>query len=141
MTRLISKEFAKTLTSTIKPGAASLPLGPAGLPSVPTSCTSHLVTIDSERNIVSMTESVECYFGSGIVVPDTGIILNDTMHDFDPRPESTEFRGTMEDSDEQHEPHNHPQRRSTIRDVRVSRRAQELSHLHSKLSSTFSTLD
>jgi gamma-glutamyltranspeptidase/glutathione hydrolase len=84
--RLVSKEFAKTLTSTIKPGAASLPLGPAYLSSVPTSCTSHLVAIDSERNIVSMTESVECYFGSGIVVPQTGIILNDTMHDFDPRP-------------------------------------------------------
>jgi gamma-glutamyltranspeptidase/glutathione hydrolase len=33
-----------------------------------------------------MTESVECYFGSGVVVPETGIILNDTMHDFDPRP-------------------------------------------------------
>jgi gamma-glutamyltranspeptidase/glutathione hydrolase len=29
---------------------------------------------------------VECYFGSGITVPGIGIILNDTMHDFEPRP-------------------------------------------------------
>jgi gamma-glutamyltranspeptidase/glutathione hydrolase len=45
-----------------------------------------MVVADSEGNIVSMTESVECYFGSGITVPGTGVILNDTMHDFEPRP-------------------------------------------------------
>jgi gamma-glutamyltranspeptidase/glutathione hydrolase len=84
--RLISKEVAKALSSTIKPGAASLPLRPADLSSMPTSSTSHLVAVDSEHNIASVTESIECYFGSGIVVPDTGIILNDTMHDFDPNP-------------------------------------------------------
>lgn len=49
------------------------------------SSTSHFVVIDGKHNVVSMTETIECYFGSGIVVPGTGIILNDTMHDFDPR--------------------------------------------------------
>ncbi len=83
---LISKDFAKTLASTIKLDTASIPIGAGNLPSMPTSSTSHLVAIDSEHNVVSMTESVECYFGSGVVVPDTGIILNDTMHDFDPNP-------------------------------------------------------
>ena len=53
---------------------------------MPASNTTHLVAIDSEHNIVSLTESVECYFGSGVTVPGTGIILNDTMHDFEPRP-------------------------------------------------------
>lgn len=83
MKALISKEFAKTLTSTIRAGNASLPLRPVDFSSMPTSSTSHLVVVDSEHNVVSMTESIECYFGSGLVVPDTGILLNDTMHDFD----------------------------------------------------------
>ncbi len=84
--KLVSKDFANTLASSIRLDTASLPLGPANLPSMSSSSTSHLVTIDSEHNVVSMTESVECYFGSGVVVPGTGIILNDTIHDFDPNP-------------------------------------------------------
>lgn len=52
---------------------------------MPDSNTTHLVVIDADRNIVSLTESLECYFGSGVTLPSTGIILNDTMHDFDPR--------------------------------------------------------
>ena len=83
---LISKNFAKELGSTINPNYASIPTVPTNYPLMPASNTSHFVVIDSEHNVVSMTESLECYFGSGITVPGTGIILNDTMHDFDPRP-------------------------------------------------------
>jgi gamma-glutamyltranspeptidase/glutathione hydrolase len=52
----------------------------------PGSETTHLSVIDEEGNVAAITESVECYFGSGVTVPGTGIILNDTMHDFDPAP-------------------------------------------------------
>jgi len=83
---LTSKAFAKNLASTISEEKASPILEPASLSGVPASNTSHLCVIDSDRNIVAATESVECYFGSGVVIPETGIILNDTMHDFDPRP-------------------------------------------------------
>lgn len=83
---LTSKVFAQKLASTISEEKASPMLEPANLSGVPASNTSHLCVIDSDRNIVAATESVECYFGSGIAIPDTGIILNDTMHDFDPRP-------------------------------------------------------
>jgi gamma-glutamyltranspeptidase/glutathione hydrolase len=48
--------------------------------------TTHLTVADDQGNVVAMTETIECYFGSGITVLGTGILLNDEMHDFDPRP-------------------------------------------------------
>jgi gamma-glutamyltranspeptidase/glutathione hydrolase len=48
--------------------------------------TVHFSIVDKDRNIVAMTESIECYFGSGVVVEGTGFLLNDQMHDFDPEP-------------------------------------------------------
>ena len=85
-TSLTSKDFPRQVGAAINPTAASFPSQPVDIPSMPASNTSHLVAADSDGNIVSMTESVECYFGSGITVLGTGIILNDTMHDFEPRP-------------------------------------------------------
>jgi gamma-glutamyltranspeptidase/glutathione hydrolase len=45
--------------------------------------TTHLSVVDKDRNVAAVTESLECYFGSGVVAPGTGFFLNDTMHDFD----------------------------------------------------------
>lgn len=86
--RLISKAFAKEQASALSPNKPSIP-STKTFPGMPASNTTHLVAIDAEHNIVSLTESVECYFGSGITVPGTGVILNDTMHDFEPRPDMT----------------------------------------------------
>ncbi|XP_052150957.1 glutathione hydrolase 1-like [Oryza glaberrima] len=44
--------------------------------------TSHLSIVDSERNAVSMTTTVNAYFGSLILSPSTGILLNNEMDDF-----------------------------------------------------------
>ncbi|KAL5214522.1 hypothetical protein ABZP36_003674 [Zizania latifolia] len=44
--------------------------------------TSHLSIVDSERNAVSMTTTVNSYFGSLILSPSTGILLNNEMDDF-----------------------------------------------------------
>lgn len=44
--------------------------------------TSHLCIVDSERNAVSLTTSVNSYFGAQFLSPSTGIVLNNEMDDF-----------------------------------------------------------
>lgn len=44
--------------------------------------TSHMSIVDSERNAVSMTTTINAYFGAKYVSPSTGIVLNNEMDDF-----------------------------------------------------------
>jgi len=50
--------------------------------------TTHLNVIDAEGNIAAMTNTLNSPFGSGLIVPDVGIILNDEMADFSLEPSS-----------------------------------------------------
>jgi gamma-glutamyltranspeptidase / glutathione hydrolase len=48
--------------------------------------TTHFCVVDRARTVVSMTQSLVDAFGSGVVVPGTGILLNSCMHNFNPLP-------------------------------------------------------
>ena len=48
--------------------------------------TSHLSVVDGEGNAVALTTTVNYPFGACVVVPGTGILLNDEMDDFDRAP-------------------------------------------------------
>jgi gamma-glutamyltranspeptidase/glutathione hydrolase len=48
--------------------------------------TTHFCVVDRDRITVSMTQSIIDAFGSGMVIPGTGVLLNSAMHNFNPIP-------------------------------------------------------
>jgi gamma-glutamyltranspeptidase/glutathione hydrolase len=52
------------------------------------SCTTHLTVCDTEGNTVAMTTTLMSSMGSRVLLPKTGVLLNNGMMWFDPRPGS-----------------------------------------------------
>lgn len=50
------------------------------------SCTTHLSVVDRDGMTVTLTQTLLSLFGSGVVSPQTGILLNNGVNWFDPRP-------------------------------------------------------
>ena len=48
--------------------------------------TTHFSIIDNEGNRVAGTQSINFFFGSGLMVPGTGVMLNNEMDDFAAKP-------------------------------------------------------
>ncbi len=84
---LTSPAFAARLRAAVGERATpSSTLGPA-LPEAPGGVhTSHVSVVDADGNAVALTTSVNGWFGSCVVVPGTGILLDNTMDDFDAAP-------------------------------------------------------
>lgn len=55
---------------------------PDGLESLETPGTSHIVTADASGMAITLTTTVNLLFGSQLMVPETGVIMNNEMNDF-----------------------------------------------------------
>ena len=49
-------------------------------------CTTHLSSVDAEGNMVALTYTLLNRFGSQVVLPRTGLLMNNAVSYFDPRP-------------------------------------------------------
>ncbi len=81
---LIAAERVDRLRSLVQPERAASGLEKAILP--PAGSTSHLSVIDRDRNMVSLTQTLVSRFGSRVMIPGTGILMNNAMFWFDPEP-------------------------------------------------------
>jgi gamma-glutamyltranspeptidase/glutathione hydrolase len=80
--RLLSREYAGEVAAEIRRGRPA----PARLRRRSEECTTHLGVVDRQRNMVALTNTAVSLWGSRVVVPGTGILLNNGMIWFDPEP-------------------------------------------------------
>ena len=60
-------------------------MGDAGERSLPTS-TTHITVVDRAGNIVTLTQTLLSLFGARVILPGSGILMNNGINWFDPRP-------------------------------------------------------
>jgi gamma-glutamyltranspeptidase/glutathione hydrolase len=82
--RIISKAYAAERRAGIDPGKARQWTG--GLLAREGADTTHLTVADGKGNVVTTTQTLNSLFGARFIVPGTGMIPNDYMSNFDPRP-------------------------------------------------------
>jgi gamma-glutamyltranspeptidase/glutathione hydrolase len=92
---LISKDYAAGLRKTINPNKASKSSATSFTWPTESPETTHLSIVDAKRNAVSMTYTLEYGYGSRIVVPGAGFLLNNEMGDFNAGPDLTDATGLI----------------------------------------------
>ena len=94
--RLTSPDYAAGLRATIHPDKATPSALLSGQPApLEDDETTHFAIIDAQGNRVSATQTVNLLYGSGMVAPGTGVLLNDEMDDFALKPGTPNAFGVM----------------------------------------------
>lgn len=85
---LTSKAYAKQLANNISlsKAMASKDIKPGNPAPYESPDTTHFSVMDSQGNAVSNTYTLNFSYGSGIVIPGTGILMNNEMDDFSSKP-------------------------------------------------------
>jgi len=81
--RLLSREWATRQRARIDPRRAQLNPDPLDESS---GSTSHVSVVDADGNLVGLTQSINYFLGAHVFVSEAGILMNNTMADFDPEP-------------------------------------------------------
>ena len=93
--RLTSKSYADELRRTITEDQASVSSPTRFEWTTESNETTHFSVVDRDRNAVALTYTLEFGYGSGIVVPGAGFLLNNEMGDFNAAPGLTDERGLI----------------------------------------------
>ena len=93
---LASADYAAGLRATIHPRKATPSVLLSGEPTpLEDEETTHFSIIDAEGNRVGATQTVNLLYGSGLVAPGTGVLLNNEMDDFALKPGTPNAFGVM----------------------------------------------
>jgi gamma-glutamyltranspeptidase/glutathione hydrolase len=80
---LLSKNYGAARAAEIPERETRVRVEPYDIAFADPGNTTHLVVVDARGNLVTVTQSINYFFGSGVMVPGLGIILNNEMADFD----------------------------------------------------------
>jgi len=87
--RMLTGDYAELASEGIAPDSRPGPRIPLQAPAEDdTGNTSHLVVVDSRGNVVSLTQSINYFFGAGVMAGQTGLLLNNQMADFSLPPDT-----------------------------------------------------
>ena len=95
ISRLVSKEYAAGLRRGLREDRASISSPQSFEWPVESDETTHLSVVDAERNAVSLTTTLEDSYGSKLLVPGAGFLLNNEMGDFNAGPGLTSDTGLI----------------------------------------------
>ncbi|GGD57642.1 gamma-glutamyltransferase 1 Threonine peptidase. MEROPS family T03 [Pseudoxanthomonas indica] len=96
MKTLMSRDYAAGLRATINPEKATPSDIFSGQPTpLEDDETTHFSIIDGDGNRVAATQTVNLLFGSGLIPPGTGVLLNNEMDDFALKPGTPNAFGVM----------------------------------------------
>ncbi|HYC65493.1 MAG TPA: gamma-glutamyltransferase, partial [Reyranellaceae bacterium] len=82
--RIISKTYADERRAGIDMATARQWAG--GLLAKEGADTTHLTVADGKGNVITTTQTINSLFGARFIIPGTGMVPNDYMSNFDPRP-------------------------------------------------------
>jgi len=95
LARLTSKAYAASLRNGIDPTKASLSSPDSFSWPQEKEETTHISVVDAARNGVSLTYTLEDNYGSRMIVPGAGFLLNNEMGDFNGQPGLTDATGLI----------------------------------------------
>ena len=84
--KLVSPDSIHALRAKAMVGAPALPDAAAidqALYQSAMAATTHFIVVDAHGNIVCATQSLSVHFGAGVIPPGTGVVLNDSMSNFE----------------------------------------------------------
>ena len=82
---MVSKEYAKTLRDRIEDYRA-IKIEHGDPWRYEPDCTTALAVGDKDGNMVAVNQTIVDSFGSGVVIPGTGIVMNNAMYGLNPKP-------------------------------------------------------
>lgn len=95
--QLLSEDYAAEIRAKIVPGKAgnSKDVAP-GVPPHEGTETTHYSIVDKAGNAVSVTYTINYFFGARVIAGDTGFFLNDEMDDFTTKPGAANLFGLVQ---------------------------------------------
>ena len=86
--RLTSPDYARAIAAEIDRQQARSSEATQARTKLSSDSTTHFSVIDTEGNVVTSTQTINGWFGTGLVAGDTGIVLNNEMDDFAIKPDT-----------------------------------------------------